>query len=65
MGPMRLLLAHAEKGKGGVFLGVASRRFCRTFFLPMDFRTVIKPMDFSAFDTASLRERLGGLRRYL
>ena len=31
----------------------------------MDSRTLNKPMDFSAFDTASLRERLGGLRRYL
>jgi hypothetical protein len=32
---------------------------------PMDSRTVTKLMDFSAFNTASLRERLGGLRRYL
>gem|GEM_PF-2195314 len=31
----------------------------------MESRTVAKPLDFSAFDTASLRERLGGLRRYL
>ena len=46
-------------------MAVASRHFCRNFADPMDSRTVIKPLDVSAFDTASLRERLGGLRRYL
>jgi hypothetical protein len=46
-------------------LGVAWRWFGRILRRLMDSSTVTKPLDISAFDTASLKERLGGLRRYL
>ena len=51
-------------GKHGV-LEVAWRGFDRIMKCPMESSIVIKPLDLSAFDTASLKERLGGLRRYL
>ena len=51
-------------GARGV-LGVAWRWFGRILRRLMDSSTVTKPLDISAFDTASLKERLGGLRRYL
>ena len=55
----------AIRGGARGVLGVAWRWFGRILRRLMDSRTVTKPLDISAFDTASLKERLGGLRRYL
>ena len=53
-------------GVGGFgSVAVAGVAMCGIFPLSMNTPAVIKPLDVSAFDTASLRERLGGLRRYL
>ena len=55
----------AIRGGARGVLGVAWRWFGRILRRLMDSSTVTKPLDISAFDTASLKERLGGLRRYL